>query len=108
MKCLREISLFLKKRLNQRVLDSEILKEIENLFGVGDPSTGYINCGEAHGHSYNCVYFHNPATGIGNRLVDEIKRYATLIKDMCKETEESSKRSSHIYNFHRINIFYLF
>lgn len=64
-----------KKSLDAEILGDDTLKEIERLFGVGDESTGSVHCDEYHGHSYSCVAYKHPSTGIVNRLIMGIKMY---------------------------------
>lgn len=71
----KEFSTLKSEHLDQRVLSDEALTQIRDLFGVGTPATGYINCDEFHAHSYKCVSFANPVTGVVDRLLQEIDRY---------------------------------
>ena len=78
----KEFSEFKHSKLNQTVLSDEALKRIKELFGVGDRKTGYISCDEAHGHQYWCVEFYHPATGIVDRLVQEVKMYQKQLEEI--------------------------
>ena len=68
------------KYLDNKVLSEEALSEISRLFAIGEESTGVVHCNEAHAHSYECVYFRNPKTGIAVRLIEEIRRYKDKIE----------------------------
>lgn len=79
------------KYLDKRVLDSTALRKINALFGIGNDSTGRINCCEFHGHSYECIQFYHPATAIVDRLLNEITMYKgrlSKIEKIIKDNDE--------------------
>lgn len=71
---------FKKDCLDDYVLDNDTLKAISALFGVGKPETGSICCNDYHQHSYRCVYFNHPVTGIVDRLLWEINNYRNKLE----------------------------
>jgi len=73
--------------LDGRVLSDKVISKIEKLFAVGDYSTEKISCCEAHRHSYKCISFSNPATGIVIRLTNEIRRYQRKIDNIASLTK---------------------
>ena len=80
-------SVFKREFLDRGLLSEEALREIRELFGVGSPDTGYVNCDEAHAHDYRCVYHKDPRTGIVDRLLNEVLHYQNLIgqiREMAK------------------------
>ena len=79
---------FKDKYLDSNKLSPDAIKKIEKLFAVGRPDTGGIFCDEMHCHSYSCVIYRSPQTGIVERLVQEIDGYKSLIKDIKEKLKE--------------------
>lgn len=81
---------FKEKYLNSSKLDPEAIKKIENLFDIGAPDTGKISCDDYHEHTYGCVYFYHPSSGVVNRLLNEIQRQKGLLKKINGLSSENS------------------
>lgn len=71
-------------------LTEEALKQIRDVSGVGKSSMGHISCDEAHGHGYECIYFHNPITGLVDRLLDEIENYRSVLRIIAEKIKKKS------------------
>ena len=80
---------FKVKYLDGRVLSDEALKEIGDLFLVGDRRVARTVCDEMHAHSYRCIEYYSPTSGVVERLIDEIKRYKKVLSDISDSSRES-------------------
>ena len=71
---------FRKKHLSDcKYLNRKDLGEIEKVFGVGDRTTGRLNCDEAHAHRFECEEYYHPSTMIVRRLLLEIEKYQSRL-----------------------------
>ncbi|MCR4327521.1 MAG: hypothetical protein NUV46_02990 [Nanoarchaeota archaeon] len=85
---------FKGKHLDKEVLTEEDLAEIKQQFSGSDPNLTYyekycrVSCDTLHRHTYNCLYFPNPETGVVERLINEIERYKTKINSTIEKLKD--------------------
>jgi hypothetical protein len=77
-----EFSEFKKKYLDNDILTLEDINEIKKLFKLSDETTAILACDEMHGHSYRCIHYFKPRSGIVERLLGEIEHYKSAIEDI--------------------------
>ena len=74
---------FREKYLDEGRLSEDAVRDIERLFGT----IGELCCNEYHAHHYSCVVWEKPESAIVARLLDEIKYYQNLIREIHSKTE---------------------
>lgn len=80
---------FKPEYLDKQKLDKKSLKQIEGLFNIGEKTTAYACCDEAHAHSYACLHYNNPVSGVVERLINEIKGYQATLKEIHNKIKEN-------------------
>lgn len=75
--------------LNRDFLSDKVLEKIEGAFGIDSENLGadYLNCDDAHAHSYKCFGFRDRISAVVSRLLIEIREYQERLNKIRKETE---------------------
>ena len=85
----KEAGEFREKYLSSsKKLKKKDLMEIARIFGVGNKSTGRVNCNEYHQHLDKCIEYYHPATMVVHRLLKEVSRYKNRL-EVIRETSEN-------------------
>jgi hypothetical protein len=79
---IQEFAILKGELLEEKVLSEETLGKIKDLFNIGSPNTGSINCDEYHPHSYKCINYKHPTTGVVDRLIQEIDTYREKLDEL--------------------------
>lgn len=77
----KEFQDFKEKYLDKDKLSLEAINEIKRLFGIGQKGIAQLACDEMHGHSYRCILYHKPQSGVVERLLLELLEYKTVIRE---------------------------
>ena len=85
---LEEFSEFKKKYLDNDKLTAKDINEIKKLFNLKNKATVTLCCDEMHGHSYRCIHYYIPQSGVVERLIGEIEYYQNSIKDLSKKIKD--------------------
>ncbi|MFA5173759.1 MAG: hypothetical protein WC438_01100 [Candidatus Pacearchaeota archaeon] len=78
---------FKQKHLDSNFLDNETLDKIRDLFGLsGEEHPSFrVCCDDYHAHGYKCLLFYNPAAGVVERLINEIRIYQNNLEELRKQ-----------------------
>jgi len=84
---------FKKRYLNKDRLSPGALDEIRGIFNLSKDGnvTGtdaHICCDERHSHNYSCIRYDHPASGIVDRLINEIENKNKLLKKINEQSSE--------------------
>lgn len=87
----KEFGTFKRDYLDGARLGKEAIIEIRKLFNINTKKGNgifHMYCDEFHPHTYKCLWYYKPISGVVERLIDEIEKYKSKVKEIneiCKE-----------------------